>query len=753
MQNLAAYKRETARIAAFGGLNHTDLAQPGEWYDMCNLSERCAPLLAPRHSREVLASLTGQAGAVLLKNGIWYYTVPGSGIYCYAPQGDNPFAAEATTAPLLIFQSARDYRLLEMGNRVIAIPTDGSDNAVSVKGGTVKLLGYNEQYHYRNIIYIPAEGAEQPAQQPLCVSSYEPIGKIVGNTPERVATYIGVILGNEQEGVSFYRIPNAAAPAGQSGYYDAFAQSMLNIGFTYACQEDSGSYYYLHAKAQKYAPDTASFGSDRYFLGTDNKFYFYDSAAAAVTEIIAPCIAIMLRLGDSLQQPNSTAAWQKAAPVLEEGDYIRFSAGATTNRRHPLYDSMEQAAPLLEGELLRVRRCTAIPADQTPWGVEGWTHCILVDYNAAFIEKLCKKDLFYCSPAYTALSAAGTAAAVETDLALKQLYPASVSIENAFPVISCPLEHNNRIWAADNGSNEIRASAQGNFEVWDDYRGLSSDSYAVSIGSNDSFTASFALGDYLYFFKEHAYTCVYGTRPANFCTAGCNDFIGIRAADACSLQVIDKNAYYMGIDGRVYRFNGQQAFAVSAPLGEVRYTALASAHTAETYRLLVEEENGQRFLLVYNTVRGTWFKEDAAQIDTLLNLQGRACALSHGSEAAGAVTEIVALDRRLVPAPEHNRVAWWCESGLLGLESDCYRYFARLHITFESEAGATLEVLARFDNESDYTPLATFVSERKGTRTQSVPLRRCAFLRLKLRGTGVSKIYHISYETTQGGEK
>ena len=735
---LNSYKKNIVSIGTFGGLNHTDFTRLGEWYELCNLSDRYAPLLTPRRSRERFATLAGQADEVLLKNGIWYYTVPGEGIYCYAPEGDNPFSEVPTTEPVCIYESERDYQLLEMGNRIICIPRDESATAISIKGGKIKELGYNEAFNYQSLSYDPME-----PQQILRMDS------VILNNRSSHSTQFWYKSGEAT--TAWFDVPDTASG---SGYYNDHAGTLLNITFTYAFRRDDGSFYYLHARDRKYPPTKTDFAASRYFLGTDNKFYSFDYDSKAVSEITAPQIVILFRLGEQRQHDTDSddpeAYTEKIFPELSEGDYIRLTVGQTINYKHPLYSTEEDILPQ---QLLRVAKASKVPEDNV-WGLEGWTDSVVVDYNAQFIDKLIKKDLIFSSTAYNLpYTSDGTPASEAEDLGLRQLYPEYIEIESAFPVVTNCLEHNNRIWGTNNENNEIKASAQGNFETWDDYRGFVSDSYAVSVGSNDRFTASCAIDDYLFFFKEHSYTLLYGTRPANFSTNTVNDFIGIDAAGACSLQVIGKSAYYMGIDGRFYRFNGQSAGEISTALGERRYQVLSAAHSQSKYYALAEDESGQRCLLVYNTASGTWWVEDATYLEKVCNIRGRACAVSFIDSSSGTAADILLLEKWNIPQSEKNTVEWFCESGLLGLESDYYQYISNLKITFESEVGATVEVLAKYDNDTAYTPLARFVSKTKGTRTEKIAVRRCEFMRLKLVGTGFSKIYRISYLTQQGSEK
>ena len=74
-------------------------------------------------------------------------------------------------------------------------------------------------------------------------------------------------------------------------------------------------------------------------------------------------------------------------------------------------------------------------------------------------------------------------------------------------------------------------------------------------------------------------------------------------------------------------------------------------------------------------------------------------------------------------------------------------------LAFESEIGARVEVLVRYDGEGDYVLLAGFVSQKRCLKTVHIPLKRCQFFEMKLRGTGFSKIYQLSYFTQEGSEK
>ena len=126
---LTEYKKNIVSIAQFGGLNHTDLTVPGEWYDMCNLSDRYAPLLAPRRSRVRIDTLQGKAEYIIYKNNLYFYSAQ-DGIYCYAPQGENPFAGGSGDATVRIYESSDVYDFIEMGNKILCVDKTNNEEFV-----------------------------------------------------------------------------------------------------------------------------------------------------------------------------------------------------------------------------------------------------------------------------------------------------------------------------------------------------------------------------------------------------------------------------------------------------------------------------------------------------------------------------------------------------------------------------------------------------------------------------------------------
>lgn len=717
-------RKEQVTVSGFKGLNHTDITLPGEWYDMCNICDIYSPLLTPRAERVSIADLPGQVSAVMRKNGLYYYSAA-DGIYCYAPQGDNPFSGQSEEKNVRIFETADRYRFTEMGESILCMDESSNARHLAIENGTVETLGNGAHYEYRS--YAHFSGEDDVRETVAYLNRHNVLYRSMNGDVLKHLTREG------------------------NKWYDPAAAELLNICFTYEVETEEGTHYIFGDTGHRYNPAAPpAFADSRYFLGTDNKFYYYNKDSASAYEIVAPNVAIFLRKG--LQEEGINY------PSLSAGDYMRLSVGYAMNYNHisqdyHIYPTKEQ--PLFENVLLRVNRVIHCN-EQTGagWYAQGWEYCIVVDYSTALVTALGKADLFANSTSYTELTDY-TITDPHADRGRQQIYPRFVKIESPFPELSAPVEHNNRIWGADNRDNTLKASALGNFKNWDDYRGLVSDSYTASVGSDGAFTASCVLYEQIYFLKENAYTCVYGTRPANFTLNTVNDFVGVDTQGAHSLQVINEAAYYMACDGNVYRFDGTHAVCISAALGMQAYAPLCSAHSMKKYYLLVADESGNRKLLVYNTQTGFWFCEDGEDIACIFNLRETPCALiqSEVLNAQAWHSELMAIEQRLPANTAQNGVHWWCESGLLGFEYDEQQYISDLKLRFESEEGAAVSVFAKYGSDTAYTRLATYFSAQKGVYTKKIPLKRCPYMRLKIAGTGFSKIFSVSYKFSKGSER
>lgn len=166
----------------------------------------------------------------------------------------------------------------------------------------------------------------------------------------------------------------------------------------------------------------------------------------------------------------------------------------------------------------------------------------------------------------------------------------TVLMERKVPDLTCICECDNRIWGGE--GTTIWASALGdptNFYVYD---GLSTDSYAVAVGTDGAFTGCVAYGSTVLFWKEDCVHKVLGNYPAQY-EIYTYTVPGVQEGSEKSLCIINETLFYKGRSG-VYAYTGRNAGAYQRELwdqalrrccGRDRRRALLHLHAGQQGKL------------------------------------------------------------------------------------------------------------------------------------------------------------------------
>ncbi len=165
------------------------------------------------------------------------------------------------------------------------------------------------------------------------------------------------------------------------------------------------------------------------------------------------------------------------------------------------------------------------------------------------------------------------------------------------------VEHNNRLWGCSSENHEIYCSKLGDPFVWKEYNGISTDSYAVTVGSDGDFTGSTVYNDSILFFKENCVHIVYGTKASNF-TLSTIELRGVQKGSHNSICKSNGLLYYKAPEG-IFVFNGSTSVRADGRLGkDITDTAVGVAddnavYMATDYRVYV-----------YDYLHDSWHTED-----------------------------------------------------------------------------------------------------------------------------------------------
>lgn len=309
---------------------------------------------------------------------------------------------------------------------------------------------------------------------------------------------------------------------------------------------------------------------------------------------------------------------------------------------------------------------------------------------------------------------------------------AEVTAARRVPDMDFVVEQGNRLWGCKYGIvdgrpvNEIYASKLGDFRNWNSFAGLSTDSYAASRGSDGAFTGAAACLGGVIFFKEDCMERVYpsATGAHQIVTLRCP---GVKKGCHGAAAVVDGTLFYLGLGG-VYAFDGSMPGCVSMPLGSVRYQDGAAAGWNGQYWLAARDGDGKRHLLVYDTARGLWHRQDDADIMAFTVCDGALYGLARDGRL---------LDMTGGSGQQETALRWMAETGELGLSQPENKYLARLELRVQPEDRARLEASASYDGGRSWETLGQVIGGDGQTRGYLLHLRprRCRQVRLRLQGT------------------
>lgn len=333
------------------------------------------------------------------------------------------------------------------------------------------------------------------------------------------------------------------------------------------------------------------------------------------------------------------------------------------------------------------------------------------------------------------------------DLSSRQDKP--IKVERKMPNMDFVIESENRLWGcrygvALNGEivNEIYASKLGDFKNWNCFMGISTDSYAASVGTDGKFTGATTHLGYPLFFKEEYIHKVYGNYPANYQiqTTACR---GVQNGCEKSLAVVNEVVYYKARSG-VCAYDGSLPAEISSALGDVTYKNAVAGALGNKYYISMQDDKEEWHLFVYDTAKGMWHREDDTQAVDFCNCRGDLYYIDYSDKKIKTIKGTGITDT----AP----IKWEAVTGIIGTDSPDKKYISRLDVRMSLEVGARVSFFAEYDSSGEWEYL--FSMNGVNLQTFPVPIRpqRCDHLRLKMIGNGEAKIFSICKTLEQGSD-
>lgn len=249
-------------------------------------------------------------------------------------------------------------------------------------------------------------------------------------------------------------------------------------------------------------------------------------------------------------------------------------SGATFTENKMTVSGVDLTQVFAAGDCIHISGCTVQPANN----------------KSIMIQQLTATEI--------TVSENGFLAATETG---------SISVERKIPDLDYICESDNRLWGCSSSSQTIYASALGDPTNFFTYEGLTTDSYALGVGTEGPFTGCCKLSSSVLFWKESALHKLLGSYPAEY-SMYAYTLEGLRAGCHKSLQVINETLYYMGLHG-VYAFSGGTPSLISENFGSREFSQAVAGNDGNSYFLSVLEGDTP-YLFVYETQYNLWVMED-----------------------------------------------------------------------------------------------------------------------------------------------
>lgn len=319
----------------------------------------------------------------------------------------------------------------------------------------------------------------------------------------------------------------------------------------------------------------------------------------------------------------------------------------------------------------------------------------------------------------------------------------TILLERSIPEMDFVIESENRIWGCK--GDTVYASKLGdpfNFNVFD---GLSTDSFAVDVGSAGDFTGAIRFLGYPCFFKEDNIYKVYGDKPSNFQLMGAAT-LGVADGSGKSLAVAGEVLFYLSRAG-IAAYSGGIPRIISAPFGLERYRNAVAGSDGVKYYVSMQNSRGTYEMFVYDTEKAMWHKEDETQAmdfgwdQALYFLRADGTILAVGDERnipAGAVYEGI---------PESM-----VEFGDFTEDDPNKKGVVKLQMRCELDADAEVTIFMQFDSSGVWEPVKTLTTTVK--RSFYIPIlpRRCDHFKIKMEAKGGWRLYSLVRESYSGSE-
>ena len=314
----------------------------------------------------------------------------------------------------------------------------------------------------------------------------------------------------------------------------------------------------------------------------------------------------------------------------------------------------------------------------------------------------------------------------------------TITIARNVPDMDFICESENRLWGCSSAAQTIYASALGDPTNFNVFEGLSTDSYALAVGSEGNFTGCCKLSSSVLFWKETKLHKMLGSYPAEYSLSS-YDIEGLMAGCEKSMQVINEVLFYMGLHG-VFAYSGGTPSLISENFGERRFSEGVGGNDGDTYFLSAKDEDNAWHLMAYETRSNVWVHEDDTHVIDFARIGRDMYFLDEGGnvwiEDSGEADKNMQWLMQFTPFYENIQG---------------HKSYSKVTMRFELPKGSYVTTDIRLDGKV-WRQVGKLLGSVQDIVTLRLPINRCDKFEIRLRGKGECTLLSMYREFYAGSE-
>lgn len=317
-----------------------------------------------------------------------------------------------------------------------------------------------------------------------------------------------------------------------------------------------------------------------------------------------------------------------------------------------------------------------------------------------------------------------------------------LKLERTMPAMDYMTECDNRIWGCSSANHEVYACKLGDPTNWRCYQGLSTDSYAVTVGSEGDFTGAVTHLGYVLFFKEEQILKVYGNRPSNFQLTS-SKVRGVEKGSEKSLNVMNETLYYLSQTGEC-GYEGALPGSVSQAWGSDKYHDGIAGSAYGRMWLSVLNGSNQPVLFTYEGSTGLWHIEDGLRVKSFAKTE----TALYAADSDGKIWILTGKDTNAYDgtnAADETGIPFMIETGDLEMSFMERVRVQKILARLKLGNGAKARIIAIYDDRDEVTAAAWTGTLSKMAREVAIIPHRCDHMRIRIEGTGPMELMNLNY--------